>query len=273
MYNLSYKYDNMLDIAEKLQEIGLSEHEATIFSTLLLHSPSSASFLAKKAGLSRSSVYTVLSALIAKGLVATTYKNEVKQFIAQDYDALKEFLVAEEHQLKNRFEALKNIQSTLTTISHTTTRHVPNISFFEGQEGLKKVYMTMMRTARKDDTLYLLRDEFVWHDDWKFIFEQEWSTRVAKLKQEKNIRTLLLVNQSDIEKKAENLYKTKTGLRYRFLPKKHSVTDFATYIMGDMVAIMSMESNNLVGISITNQNIADNHKQIFNTLWATATTK
>src|SRR6185503_18505948 len=88
MSNMSYNADNMNDLATDLKEIGLNDHEARIYGALLSSSPASATSLAKKCALSRSSVYTTLSLLISKGLVGTTYKNEVKQFIAEDVNAL-----------------------------------------------------------------------------------------------------------------------------------------------------------------------------------------
>lgn len=216
--------------------------------------------------MSRSSVYTILSALTQKGLVSTTQQNDIKQFIAQDIESYELLLQKESNHLQKRFGALEEVRKALTQTTPDAS-HLPNISFFEGQEGLKKVYMTMMRNARKDETLFLLRDEFVWRPEWSFIFEEEWSQRVARIKTEKGIHTKLLVNPSKVEKNSRALYDTKDALEYRFLEQKHSVTNFAMYIMGDTVATMSMEQGNLMGILTINQNIAENQRQIFEGLW------
>ena len=204
--------------------------------------------------------------------MATTHKNEVKQFVAQDFESMQQLLDVEKKALDTKQSALADVKETLSAIVYSSN-HVPNVTFFEGQEGLKRVYMNMMRNANKGDTLYLLRDEFVWEDEWKFIFEEEWSDRVARIKKERDIHTKLLINNSNEEKKAQPIYKSKDDLEFRFLSKKHPVASFAVYVIGDSVATMSMETGNLLGTLVTNQNIADNYKQIFNNLWANATKK
>ncbi len=124
-----------------------------------------------------------------------------------------------------------------------------------------------MREARADSTLYLLRDEFIWQPEWKFVFEAEWHERVKRIKVEKNIQTNLLVNPSPIEKAQEKRYRLTKGTQYKFLPKNRAIKNFALYVLGDVVSILSMEKNNLVGIRIVNRSLAENFVQMFNGLW------
>lgn len=255
----------MDDFKDKLSQLGLTGHEPAIYAHLLKHTPSGASTIAQKCNLSRSSVYTSLQGLIEKGLVSVSQKSEVRQYSAHDYKAVEEMLQQQEKQLNDRFLILKNLQADLTVVSNGAQR--PAVSFFEGQEGLKKVYLAMMRQSKKGDTLYLLRDEFVWQEDWNFIFTATWSNRVARIKQEKSLKTQLLINDSKTERDAADVYKKKKGLQFRFLPKGDRITDYAMYILGDCVAIMSMEKNHLVGILITNKNLSENQKTIFKQLW------
>lgn len=256
----------MEEIIQQLKKLGLGDYEALIYATLLSSSPASATFIAKKCNLSRSSVYTTLNSLIAKGLVGATYKNDVKQFIAQDHSTLEQLLKKEKGNLDEKFKILELLRDSFQFFSKSNL-NIPQVIFFEGQEGLKKIYLSMMRQAQTKSVLYLLRDEFVWQPEWKFIFEQDWHERVKKLKIEKNINTKLLINNSKTENAHIKFYKSKRALEYRFLPSKNSIKQFAIYIIGDIVSILSMEKNNLVGIKITNQHFADNFKNIFETLW------
>lgn len=256
----------MEQIIQQLKTLGLGDHEALIYSALLSSSPAGATFIAKKCNLSRSSVYTTLNSLIAKGLVGTTYKNDVKQFIAQDHSTLEQLLKKEKDSLDEKFKILELLRDSFQFFSKSNL-NIPQVIFFEGQEGLKKIYLSMMRQAQQKATLYLLRDEFVWQPEWKFIFEQDWHERVKRLKIEKDIKTKLLINNSKIENAHAKFYKSKKDLECGFLPSKNSIRQFAIYIIGDIVSILSMEKNNLVGIKITNQHFADNFKNLFETLW------
>jgi sugar-specific transcriptional regulator TrmB len=253
-------------LKNNLEMLGLGDYEAQIYEILLGNSPASASLLAKKANLSRSSVYTTLGSLVAKGLVGTTYKNEVKQFIAQGFSPLQAMVSEEKKQVDYKVKLLEKLQNEINLLTNKNL-NIPQIIFFEGQEGLKKIYKSMLREAANNDTMYILRDEFVWRPEWQFIFQAEWHSRVRMIKKEKNIQTKLLINGSKLEKQKKAFYATRKNTEYQYLPTNNSVQQFAIYITGDIVSILSMESNNLVGIKITNQHLANNFKIIFNNLW------
>jgi sugar-specific transcriptional regulator TrmB len=275
MFKLSYTSDNsdgnvffrdMQYLVPQLKQLGLTGYEASVYAALLEHSPASASFVAKKCGLSRSSVYTTLNTLMGKGLVGTTYKNEIKQFIAQDKSSLEQLLRKEEEILSEKFQAFESLRDALDRLG-ASALSIPQLIFFEGQEGLKKIYLSMMREAPDRSTLYLLRDEFVWRPDWDFIFKPEWMSRVRRIKSEKDIRTRLLVNDSKEERERLGTYGSRKDLDVRFLPRKYSVDRFALYVMGDTVSLLSMEHNNLVGVKMANAHFSENFRRLFDGLW------
>ncbi len=253
-------------LESSLKILGLSDYESAILAALYRHSPANASFLAKKCGLSRSSVYTTLGTLTTKGLVGTTYKNEIKQFTAEGHESIQNYLKKQREELTKREQVLDSLKSEINNLVGTDL-NIPQIVTFEGQEGLKRIYTAMLRSASTGATMSILRDEFVWKDAWKFVFEKDWHTRVKRWQQEKDIHTKLLINNSALEKEKSTFYNSRKALDHRYLPKSKSVNAFAWYIIDDMAAILSMEKNNLVGIQITNKHLADNFRTIFETLW------
>lgn len=253
----------MIEILEKL---GLSKNESLVYAALVSHSPAGASYLSKKCALARSSVYTALSSLTAKGLVGTSYKNEIKQFVAEDLSAVKEMLEKEKSETEKRLQLFEKEQSALQMLRADWLK-VPNIVIFEGQEGLKKTYMSMMRQIEPGSVMYVIRDEFVWHPSWHFIFEKEWHKKVKSIKAEKDIQTKLLVNDSKEERINQELYEKRKGLAVRFLPKTDRLEKFAIYINKDTFAMLSFEKGNMVGVKITNKNLAENNIKIFKSLW------
>lgn len=250
-------------------KLGFGTNEADVYSALLAHTPASAAYLAKKTGLARSSVYTALNILMSKGLVGVSYKNEVKQFVAEDCDLIGEMLEKEKSEIDTRIDLFKKEKSKIDSLKSDWLK-IPQIMFFEGQEGLKKTYLSMMREADPGATMYVMRDEFVWHPAWHFIFEEEWHQKVKEIKVSKDIKTKLLVNDSVEEKEHQRLYDSRQGLNTRFLPKGSNLKQFAMYINRDTLAILSFESGNMVGIKITNQNLAKNYIKIFESLWEKA---
>jgi len=259
----------MQDITKQLEQLGLGGYEAVVYKALLTASPAGASVIAKQCNLSRSSVYTTLAALIVKGLVGTTYKNDIKQFIAQDYATLEHMLEREERQLEVKKGVLKNLRESFQRVRQTNL-NIPQMIFFEGQEGLKRIYSSMMRQAPPHSVLYLCRDEFVWQPEWRFIFEADWHDRVKRMKMEKRITTKLLVNDSAEERRHNAYYHSRKHLAIRFLRPPHTLKQFAVYIIGDIVSILSMENSNLVGMKVTNRHFATNFISIFESLWTTS---
>lgn len=255
-----------MTIVNQLRVLGLGDYEAAVYAVLLETSPQSATVIAKKCALSRSSVYTTLSSLIAKGLVGTSHKNEVKQFVALGHDALMSLVEKDQREAEKRVGVALSLKESIAAMgaAHAST---PAIVTFEGQVGLKKIYLSMLREAKRGAVMCLIRDEFVWRDDWNFIFEEEWHTLVGRLKKEKNITTRLLVNPSSIEHGHDEAYRSNAFLQYRYLPQASAVKDFGMYVLHDIVSILSFEHNNLVGTRIANKNLAENYRRIFEGLW------
>lgn len=249
----------------QLKTLGLGDYEARVYLVLLADSPSNATFIARKCNLSRSSVYTTLASLTERGLVSTTYRNNVKQFVAEDPSVLETLLSKERDEIENKTKVLGSLSEVLMK-TMAPLSHVPGTVFFEGQDGLKRVYLSMLRDAENGSTMYVLRDEFVWTPEWKFVFEQEWHNRVRRLKKEKNIKTKLIINDSAIERSKKAYYSSRKATEVRYLPKNKKLKDFSLYILDDMVSILSVENNNFVGIKITNKSLAENFKLMLSLL-------
>ncbi|MFA5927592.1 MAG: helix-turn-helix domain-containing protein [Patescibacteria group bacterium] len=253
-------------IQQLIEKLGFTKNEALVYSALVEKSPSGASLIARKTNLSRSSVYTALSDLQSKGLVSTTYKNEVKQFIVEDYNVLEQMVEKEKAAIDQKFQLVKNLKEQFKILGNQDLS-IPQITFFEGQEGLKKIYLSMLRQAKENETMLILRDEFVWSKEWSFVFDREWHDLVKHFKVERGIKTKLLINDSATERDKAKYYQTRNALEFRLLPKSTVIKEFAIYVVGDMVSILSFESGGLVGIRITNQHLAGNFSQIFASLW------
>lgn len=237
-----------------------------MYAALVARSPSSASAIAKSCGLARSSVYTALAALADKGLVGTTHEGEVKQFVAEGHGALMDVLEREHERAAERVRLAGELRAHFAARSEAQA--APGVMHFEGREGLKRVYLSMLRESRTGAVMRILRDEFVWAPEWSFVFEPRWHDRVKKLKIEKSIETRLLVNRSPAERARRAFYRSRRGLELRRLPAAHRVSRFALYLAGDVAAVMSMEEASLVGIKIANPSLAASFEALFEALWS-----
>lgn len=253
-------------ILEKLTDLGFSTQEANVYLALVTQSPSGAARIAKQLALSRSTVYTIIDRLMAKGLLVTSYQNNVKQFAAAPTSALDALLRREALDAKKRLESFSTLSPLLAAITNQSGE-TPKITHIEGKDSLRKIYLDMLRAAPKGALLRVIRDDFKWNDDWEFVRTEEWEKRTGTLRKEKNIDAHVLLNESPQEKKHVTHYKNRAGSTFRFLPKAHQVKHFVMYILGETVSIVSMDSRDFVGIRITNKWIAENFTQLFDALW------
>ena len=253
-------------LQKSLGQLGLGAYESQVYAALLKQSPSGASWIAKKCGLSRSSVYTTLEALARKGLVGTTYKNEVKQFVAEGHSALVDVMRKEQQFAQKRTELAEQLRDQFALLT-SGEANVPQVVFFEGQQGLKRIYLAMLRRASAGAVMRILRDEFVWQPTWAFVFEAPWRDKVRRIKIEKNISTQLLVNRSRAEREHTAYYRARKSLEHRVLPAAYPIRQFAMYLVDDIASILSVENNNLVGIQIVNRQLAANFVTLYASLW------
>ena len=263
---LSYNSDNMAfdELRNTLIKLGLTGHEPAVYAALLEHSPASAAWIAKQCGLSRSSVYATLGVLTGKGLVGVTHKNDVKQFVAGGAAALLEALRTEQRVATERVARATELVDELTRLADANAQ-VPQVMHFEGAEGLRRIYLAMLRAAPKGAVMRILRDEFIWQPAWAFVFEDAWRTRVKRHKIEKGLSTRLLVNRSAEERKHARFYATRKNFERRYLPRP--VERFGLYVVGDTAAILSLDAHNLIGVRLVNRHIANNLASVFDALW------
>jgi len=252
------------ELRNTLIQLGLSGHEPAVYAALLEHSPASAAWIAKQCGLSRSSVYATLGVLTGKGLVGVTHKNDVKQFIAGGATALLEALRTQQREATERVARANDLVEQLARLSEATAQ-VPQVMHFEGAEGLRRIYLAMLRTAPKGAVMRILRDEFIWQPAWAFVFEDTWRARVKRHKIDKALTTRLLVNKSAEERKHAAFYGSRENTERRYLPKP--VAGFGLYVVGDTAAILSLDAHNLLGVRIVNRHIAANFASLFDALW------
>lgn len=253
-------------IQQELQQFGFSKGEAMVYSLLLQNSPSGATFIAKKCNLSRSSVYTLLDALMRKGLADVTYKNEIKQFIAHGKDALEVILEKEQQKVLQKQKLFENLKKNIDILQKNNLS-MPEASFFEGKTSSRRIYWSMLRTAPQNSKFYIIRDEFIWtQPDWEFLLEDRWTNA----KREKNIQTYVLSNKMKLEKKDKKFQQALSGLHARLLSKEDAVHNFALNILADTVMMWSMQGDHLIGVKIVDQHFANNYRTLFEALWRKA---
>lgn len=126
------------DLKNLLLGIGLKAKEADVYLAILALGQGTASKIARKAHIVRTTAYDILSSLFEKGLVTLTGKEPKQEYVAESPDNLKIYIENELAKKKTDLEEVKNILlPQLKSIHNTGSR--PKVMFYEGVEGMEKV--------------------------------------------------------------------------------------------------------------------------------------
>ena len=145
---------NIENISNKLQKSGLSKNEANLYILLFKIGTQSASILARKLDIPRTTAGFYCESLYKKGLLSKSKKANMFLYSISSSDALILFL---ENQKKIEIlrlnEQIKNAQDILPELQsfEGTSPTRPKVTFYEGVEGLRTVYndtLTSSETLR-----------------------------------------------------------------------------------------------------------------------------
>ncbi len=240
------------------REAGLSKNETKVYLANLELGPAPVQNVARKAGLSRVATYTIIDALIKKGLVSWFAKGKRRYSSVENPDKLLYLIKQKERKLSEERAKVRKSLPELKTYYRLAGKG-PEVRFYEGVEGLKAIYEDTLNT--KEDLLVysdiaatekLIPDRKFWDDYVK--------KRVKLGIKAKGIGPRSPEAEAVAGKNREELRKT------RFLPKDESFGPTELYIYGDKIAMLSFERE-IVGVVIENKELSETQRRIYMRLW------
>ncbi len=239
-------YENALIAA------GLHEKQARVYLACLEGGAAKVPEIAKRAQIKRTTAYGVIDELLAMGLISTSYKGKTKLYRAEDPEKIIELL-------KERERRMAQVLPQLTDVFLTRNTR-PNIQFFEGREGVKKIYADILectskqvkQIVRSQDHNAVVGDAFV-----KEYMQQKVARRITSY---------------NLHPKVGNLYSTDRGrenptfMRHvRYLPP--SVFHAAMIMIYDhKVAMVSTKEENF-GFIIESKEFSNTLNAFFDFMW------
>ena len=139
------KKEVISDKAKKvLLQLGLSESEINVFLALLQSGPSSVQDISRVSGINRVTIYSALANLEKKGLVAETKRGARRLFIAERPEELKAIVEEKREEIQKIHLNLDNLVLPVLKAINVSQENKPEIRFYEGLEGIYKVYENML---------------------------------------------------------------------------------------------------------------------------------
>lgn len=234
---------------EKIEALGLPPMQAKVYLAALELGQGTLQAIAHKSGVNRSTIYTFIDELSARGYVFESKKGKRKFYSAANPEKLIDIE-------KSRVKKLESLLPELMALDNASSRK-PRMTYYEGMQGIKEIYMDMLR-EKKEITAYedlqhleegLPPEIFNW-------FPRERARRGIKINS-------ISRNTKNARKFSQN---NKDLLRnVKFI----DVVDFKTdiNIYGNKIALMDLRGDPAFCVLIENKHLADTMRLIWKLLW------
>lgn len=238
-----------MEIAEVLEQFGLSSKEAQLYLASLTIGTASVTRLAKESGLKRPTVYLILEELLKKQIVVSVPRGSKTLFKAEDPEELLKRLEQRKRQFESVIPELK--------LLYQKSSIQPKVRFYEGKNQLFKVYEEIFKAK----------------EIWAMFSPKRFLEVFSEEDNEHFFRVLirnggfvydLLEDSKEAQKLIDDKYR-KGVSEIKYLSKNF---DFATdtIIYDDKVALISFITTSAV--IIEDGQIADSQRQMLKFIWA-----
>ncbi|MFH1749865.1 MAG: helix-turn-helix domain-containing protein [bacterium] len=231
-----------------LRNLGLSENEAKIYLATLEMGISPAQDIARKAGIIRTTGYSVLEKLVKKNFIhKTKEKNKTRYLAEEPKNLIKRF---EEYQ--------KELEKSLPELQAIYNKHEtkPKIVFFEGKGGIEEIY---------DDTIKEKPQEILeYNTSDMFVALPEFPMDYVKRRQKNKIHAKRIAPDDKYWKKHALREKVELS-RTILLPPKDFTIPVEINIYNNKVAFMSYSDE--MGIIIESHGVASAMRRIYELFW------
>ncbi len=254
-----FKKNELLDY---LHDLGLDKLSAKLYITLLENGASTISELSRQANLERTKLYRLLNNLIKKGVIEEVVEYKRRFLKAADINTL-EYVV--QHNLR-RAQNLSNLFFYFSqTIDHLKHKDQPtSVQFYRGRDGIKQMLWNELSAKTESFCfIYKVYNHFVGMD-----FFTHWADEFQKRGlSSRELRTELF-DKSTMERPKDILWIK--NLKIRYIPHKKLPMTHGLSIYDNVVAIYDFWENEIFGVEVYNQKVADMQRIFFETYWKKA---
>lgn len=239
----------MENLEKIIEEVGLNEHEAKIYLTLLKQGQSVISDISKHSGIKRATVYQYIDDLVVRDIIRKTVKGKRTMYYPEDPKKLLTIVEKKQKMIKKVFPELEQLYL------HSSSK--PVVRFYEGKEGMRSVYREMTNTPK---TLWSMFST----DRYFKVFNEKDGVEFTENIYQSGGQLKDLVQDTSL---GREYIKEKWGGENavsKLLPKDF---DFSIdlLISGDNVAMISFD--NLIAVVIENKGIAELQMNLLKFIW------
>ncbi len=238
-------------LKKMLNELGLTDKEASVYLSALSLGPSPVQKLALHAGIKRTTAYSVLEALKTKGMISEQISGFKVRFVASPPASLRSLMISRLSVLEEsmpELSALYNLPSGEGLIKH-----------YEGIDAVKSLYEDVLSAVNFGDDYLVLTDLLRWQRlDARFF-----GTFVSRrAKKQVRLRVLTLRSAHALKKAQSDEY---SG-NLRLLPADMKIT--TNLVITPQCVVFHQLEPPIEAIMLNNRSVIHLHREMFEVVWA-----
>jgi sugar-specific transcriptional regulator TrmB len=240
---------------KQLIELGFNQKEAKVYLALLELGPSTATEIARKAQINRTTAYDILDSLAGDGLINLLGETKIQKYAAESPEKVIKFL---ENKISKTKEQLSMAQVLLPQLlSIYSTKEKPKVKFYEGVEGMREAFEDTL-TAEREILAYAVGEDMYQALSDKY-FKDYFKRRTLK-----NIRVRVIAPDTP-ESRAVVVNDTQELRTSLLVPKEQFYFSIEMNIYSNKVMVASWREK--FAIIIESAEIADAQRKIFELSW------
>jgi len=251
-----------MPLDKELQKIGLSDKESKVYLAALELGQASVQNIARKADVNRATTYSILEALIKKGLCSTTEKEKKVFYFTSPPESLLSIFELKRKQMETEEDAFKNLLPDLNSIFNKQADK-PTVRFFDGRQGLLNSVAEFYREKSEPN------------EPVRMLYNKDLIEKVIDEKERQKFRKIRLSR----EIKSKVIYNYETGVLKTNVDGQRRKVNLQEYpiscdieILGDAVLFVPL-TDKLHAVLIKDRQIAETIKILYNLAWLGAEIK
>jgi len=238
-----------------LKEYGLGDDEVALYLAALAFGEAPIAAIAERAGVNRSTAYTVAKSLEARGLMGSYRMRGGLRFVASDPKTLLA-------QSRKHTDDIAAIIPELEALAMRAPQK-PKVTSYEGKEG----YYTVAEDSLSVPNTILLHIGSL-TDIWSVIGKEYDLTHFVPRRLQQHIRIRCLYFPSGVREQVGAMDHAKELREVRYLPERHAYSN-SMLIFRNKVAIFTSRKE-FITVLIESEEIAEAERQKFEMLWTIA---
>ncbi len=237
-----------------LKTLGFTESESKIYLITLEMGPSAVQDIAKKAGVSRVTTYTVIESLTEHGLMSSVQKGKKTLYASEAPERLLSYM---QNRMKGMESTLREVEVAINDLKLLQRGERPIVRLVEGPEALKSIHDDILNTKHEEEGILEISNLDALHSIFTDAELQPFKNALEK----KQISAKGIV----LTQAATKPMRGRTTVRY--VPK-HNFSFSGDIIMyGNKVAFSTFEGK-LIGVVIESKVVADTMRDLFRLAWS-----